>query len=240
MSDTRGPGPRSEPPHPHGPARTRPPARVLVAGVVLVALPVLQLAVERSTSLPLGPSRMLSIAIWLLAWGPVALFALERGGLAPRSRASRLAVALLVTALGLAHLLAFARLLDGPFGPVPGGPLRGPVADWPPPDLSTVRAARYAELEVRPEHPRSLETLVLVHDEALYVAANTPGRKRWPTEVREDGRVRIRVDGRIHERRARFVEDAPEREALLAAMNAKYGFDVSLDGPIWFFRLDAR
>ena len=82
--------------------------------------------------------------------------------------------------------------------------------------------------------------LGLVHGDALYVAANMPSGKRWPGEVRADPRVRIRVGGPVYERRAHWIEEPARARELLAAMNAKYGFDVSLDGEIWFFRLDPR
>ena len=216
------------------------PRRVALSGAILVMAPLLQILVERSVALPVGPSRMLTIALWLFAWVPIALFGLERLGVAPGHAAGRAGIALLVPALGLTHLLVAVRFLDGPFGPVPGGPLAGPVSSETDPDWGSVRGLLYAELEVQPERPRSLETLVLVHDQVLYVAANMPEGKRWPAEVRNDERVRIRVDGPVHERRAHWVEDARDHETLLAAMNAKYGFDVSLGGEIWFFRLDPR
>lgn len=69
------------------------------------------------------------------------------------------------------------------------------VGPQPRPDWLQAAGGKYAELEVFPERPRSLETLYIVDDGALYVAANTPTRKRWPGEVREDGRVRVRVGG---------------------------------------------
>jgi hypothetical protein len=213
---------------------------VLAAPVSCLAAPAIQVAVERSTSLPVGPSRMLTIAVVLVALVPLAWHGLARGLGARPPRAAGVLLAVGVPLLGLVHLLALARFADGPFGPVPGGPLEGPVAGEQRPDWSHAADGRYVELEIRPERPRSLETLVLVHEGDLYVAANLPERKRWPAEVRADPRVRVRVEERVHPRRARWIADPRRRDELLGAMNRKYGFDVSLGGPIWFFRLDPR
>jgi hypothetical protein len=108
-------------------------------------------------------------------------------------------------------------------------------------DWSAAAGLRYAELEVQPDHPRTLETLMLVHEGALYVAANMPEGKRWPRAVRQNAAVRVRLGGNaVYARTARYVASPDDTRALLAAMNAKYGFDVSMNGPIWFFRLDPR
>ncbi len=216
------------------------PPRLLLAGAVLLGAPALQLAAEAATRFPVGPARMATLAVWLVAWVPLVRFGLARADGLPASRAARAGVFALVPLLGLAHVLAGARFSDGPFGPVPGGPLAGPVATEPHPDWSKARTARYAELEVLPDRPRSLETLVLARDGVLYVAANMPRSKRWPGQVLAEPRVRIRVGDRVYERSALRVEGAAHRAALLASMNEKYGFDVSLGGEIWFFALEPR
>ncbi len=216
------------------------PRSARVAGAVLVAAPLGQLVLERSVSLPVGPARMAVIAVMLLALVPLARLGFERAAGVRLGRGARGLLAAIVPALALTHLLACARLADGPFGPVPGGPLQGPVAQEAAPDWSVAADARYAELEVAPARPRSLETLLLVHAGDLYVAANLPEDKRWPAEVRADGRVRIPTAAGLHERRAHRIDAPGTKATLLAAMNAKYGFDVSLGGEIWFFRLDPR
>ena len=214
------------------------PRGVLVGATALVALPLLQRGVEELVTLPLGPSRMLTIVIWCLAWIPIAWHVLGSvGGRAP-SRGAAIVAALIVPVVVLVHVLAFARLGDGPFGPVPGGPFRD-SASAAPADWSHVERLRYAEVEVDRARPRTLETLVLVHDESLYIAANMPEGKRWPRTVRQDGRVRVRVGGdAVHDLSARFVESSDRTDVLQAAMAEKYGFDVSMGGPIWFFVLE--
>lgn len=214
-----------------------------IAGVVVVAAPLLQRAVEISTQLPVGPLRMLTIGVVAIALVPIAKAGLGSAFGRPLPTWLGALSTALVPLLALSHLLACARLGDGPFGPIPGGALRGKVAVGAEPDWSKRRNGRYAELEVGAEHPRSLETIYIVENDSLFVAANTPTGKRWPSEVRAEGRVRIRVGGEaqpVYERRAVFIEDSSHTRQLLASMNEKYGIDASLGGEIWFFRLDPR
>ena len=214
------------------------PRHPTAALAALLLLPVLQRAVEAVVTLPIGPSRMLTLGLWSAAWVPIASFALRRLGGSPLPRVAIAITALIVPLLVLAHVLALARLGDGPFGPVPGGPFRS-AASPAPGDWSSVSALRYAEVEVDAARPRTLETLVLVHDEALFIAANMPEGKRWPRTVRSEGRVRVRLDGEhVHALEARFVDERDRVTVLRDAMAAKYGFDVSMGGPIWFFALE--
>lgn len=141
-----------------------------------------------------------------------------------------------MAALAGAALLGAVRLSGGPFGPVPGGPLRGELGAERHPDWSRMGELRYVALELATG--RSLEMLALRDGGSLFVGANYPEQKRWPHEVRRDPEVVVRVDGTLYPRRAVFVEDRARRRELLRAMNAKYGFDVSLGtGRVWFFRL---
>ena len=207
---------------------------------VWVALPAVQLLVERSVTLPIGPSRMLTIAVCAVALAPIGLALLARLAGGPASRPAWWTAAALVPLLAIAHLLAVSRFADGPFGPVPGGPFDAAAAT-PPADWSAAAGLRYAELEVDPVRPRTLETLVLVDGGALFVAANMPEDKRWPRAVRESGAVRVRLGSdAVYDRTAAYVDSPARTRALLDAMTAKYGFDVSMGGPIWFFRLDPR
>lgn len=215
------------------------PIGVVLGSIALVALPLLQQGVEALVTLPIGPSRMVTIALWCLAWIPIARHVLASMSGHGLSRTTAVVVALVVPLVVLVHVLAFARLGDGPFGPVPGGPFRA-TASAAPPDWSRAERLRYAEVEVDRARPRTLETLVLVDEGSLYIAANMPEGKRWPRTVREDGGVRVRIGGdAVHALTARFVEDHDRIDALTNAMAEKYGFDASMGGPIWFFRLDA-
>ena len=213
-------------------------ARVAVG--LLVGLPLLQALLEASVRLPVGPLRMLTIGLCAAALVPVALLTLARLSGGRLSHSASVAVACVVPLVAIAHLLGLARLADGPFGPVPGGGFRAENA-MAPMDAKAAEGLRYAALEVGAKRPRTLETLVLVDDGAVYVAANMPEGKRWPSEVRNDGDVRIRLDGdAVYARRAEFVSSEEHAAKLLAGMVSKYGFDVSMGGSIWFFRLAPR
>ncbi len=210
-----------------------------IAWIVLLLVPPLQWALERSLAWPVAPSRMLAIALWLAAWGPITAWAAGRAGPRWRSRPLRTPSLVLAPLVGAALLLGVVRLSGGPFGPVPGGRLRGVESAERQPDWRHTDALRYVALELA--SGRSLEMLCVREGPDLYVAANYPETKRWPHEVRRAPDVVVRVDDTLYLRRAVFIDDDARRRALLAAMNAKYGFDVSLGtGRAWFFRLDPR
>ena len=210
-----------------------------IAWILLFVVPPLQWAVERSVAWPVAPSRLLAIALWLAAWGPVAASVAGRAGPRGRSGPARAALLVLAPLVGAALLLGVVRLSGGPFGPIPGGRLRGIESPERQPDWRRTDAVRYVALELA--SGRSLEMLCVRAGSDLYVAANYPETKRWPHEVRREPDVVVRVGRTLHPRRAVFVDDDARRRELLRAMNDKYGFDVSLGtGRVWFFRLDPR
>jgi hypothetical protein len=135
-------------------------------GSVFVALPLLQLLMERIVPLPIGPSRMLTIAVCALALIPVALLALARAAGGPASRVAKWTVVGVVPLLAIAHLLALARCAKGPFSPVPGGAFRAGAKPAPDSRIAA-EGLRYAEFEVDPDRPRTLETRVRVHEDSL-------------------------------------------------------------------------
>jgi len=138
-----------------------------------------------------------------------------------------------------------ARRLDGPLGPLPGGAFRsGQRVSDPAPDWSFVRDLREIEIETDPARPRSVRTWFVVEDGALVVSADflNPG-KRWPFDVLNDPRVRVRLAGRIFERRAVRVDDPGAIARLRLAFARKYA--LAEDGlaartRAWFFRMDPR
>lgn len=146
--------------------------------------------------------------------------------------------AIAVVALGVA---LGARYADGPLGPFPGGPMSGervtePVAEW---GFAAERDT--VELEVNPDAPRSITTWVLGHEGALYIPAGLASRKTWPGQVMADGRVVLRVAGRLYPRQAVRVTDAARLEALGEVLTRKYQLDPEgnfASAETWFFRLD--
>jgi len=145
---------------------------------------------------------------------------------------------------GIAGVIAlFARIMDGPIGPFPGGPLQaGELVTGPDPDWSFAAQVPSIELQVNPAHPLSRTVWVLVDQGELFVPAGMASRKNWPSQAMVDGRVVVRVDGKRYERQATRVTDPVRLDALRSALGRKYGVTPRADGSddTWFFRLGPR
>lgn len=141
-------------------------------------------------------------------------------------------------------LRVVARFSGGPLGVIPGGRLDGPLADQQRPDWAFTRDVQTIQVEVDPQHPLSVTTWVFTLDGELYVAADFFNPfKQWPRRALADPRVRLRIDGRIYERRAVRVTDAALIERLRHAIADKYeirdgGIASKID--VWFFRMEPR
>lgn len=116
----------------------------------------------------------------------------------------------------LVATLLFGAHCGGPVFVLPGGALAGEVVAEPVRDWSHLPNGAYA-LETRPSDPYSVNTNVVVRDGALYI--DPAPERRWAAHIRDDPRVRLRVDGRVHPLLAVRVTDArvledfdPERE----------------------------
>ena len=114
----------------------------------------------------------------------------------PRRRKTALGLGL-VAAAGSVSWWATG-LLDGPWGMLPGGRFDGPGVPCAAADWEAFSAVPEVEVEVWPASPRSVKTWSVVHGGQLYLPADflTPW-KRWPYQVMEDDRLRLRFDGRI-------------------------------------------
>lgn len=135
--------------------------------------------------------------------------------------------------------------LDGPWGMIPGGALSGDVASCTDVDWSAYAAAGEIEVEIQPTSPRSLTTWSVVIGGELFIPADflTPW-KRWPHEVLQNPRVRLRIGGAgVFECNAERVEDADRIQQLRLAIAEKYGLQP--DGraariDVWWFRIVPR
>jgi PhnB protein len=165
-----------------------------------------------------------------------------------RGQPSRLATRATRAALAAAALAAVAwaatGLLDGPWGMIPGGRLRGLALPCEQARWTELSGVREIELEVRPRQPRSVTTWMVVHDGSAFVPADflTPW-KRWPWQVLEDGRVRLRAAGRLYACAARRVGDPDLIAALRRAAARKYGLDpagAAARTEVWWFRIGPR
>ena len=132
---------------------------------------------------------------------------------------------------------------DGPIGPLPGGRLRGAenlcLVDW-----AAVASEREVELEVSPDSPRSVRIWNVVHDGRLFVPGDflTP-LKRWPQQVMDDSRVRVRIAGKLYRCSARRVHDTTLIDSLRRETARKYA--LAPDGwaarsEVWWFELIPR
>jgi len=154
----------------------------------------------------------------------------------------RALIGLLMVVAAAAGLAVAARFHDGPLGPFPGGPMSGEIVREPVTDWSSVLAGTSRlELQVDPAHPRSLTTTYILHDGALYVPSVLAAHKTWPAHVMADGRVVVRVHGRLYERRAVRVTDPAEIRALAREWDPKTPDDLDVGTlSTWYFRLEPR
>ena len=149
-------------------------------------------------------------------------------------------------ALGLATLVLVG---CGPLGPFAGGRLSGElgpakVSSW---DFASGEAR--AQLETRPSDPHSINVWFASSGGALYVPTSMilgptdPRERDWVSHVAADPRVRLRLAGRVFERRMVRVDDPSEFAQARAALETKYELDPDGRDPereVWIFRLDPR
>ena len=113
-----------------------------------------------------------------------------------------------------------------------------PVTDW-----SFTDTVPTVEVETRPEAPHSVTVWCFRSGSSLYVPARNPRSKTWVRNALADDRVRLRIDGRIYERRAVRVTDPDEIEAVLPALLEKYQLeqpDPERRPEVGFFRMEPR
>ena len=146
-------------------------------------------------------------------------------------------------------LLALTACGCGPLGPIPGGGLRGEVVTESVDSWSFTFDHDTVQLETRPADPYSVNVWIIGHEGNLYVptsliaGTDEPSDRQWVQNVLADPDVRVRIDGRLYERRAGRVEDPAELEAVRAKLLAKYEVEKSDDGRevrAWIFRLEPR
>jgi hypothetical protein len=137
--------------------------------------------------------------------------------------------------------LVVAHFHDGPIGPFTGGPFRSGVESPVPSDWSFAAGGRTLELELPPDAGRAVTTWYAVVDGKLYVPCGLAKQKRWPHAVLADGRVRVRIDGKIYALAATRVDDPATLSRVAPEIGAKYG--VPHDGfgtRDWIFALAPR
>lgn len=155
-----------------------------------------------------------------------------------------------VVAIG--GLLLGARFSDGPLAIIAGGPFTsGELITGPEPDWSFVHDTQEVEFQLL-DPARSRTTWIIEHDGKAYIPSGYMttwwGKlwKHWPFEAENDGRILLRVDGKLYERQLVRVESGPLVAPIIAELSRKYagGTEISVDtvssGYLWLFELAPR
>jgi hypothetical protein len=144
-----------------------------------------------------------------------------------------------VLLMGLAVLFGVARFLDGPLGPIPGGPLHGETSTEDPMNWAFAGGEATLELQVG---DRTRTVWFVTYQSVLYVAAAEGERKQWPAEVMKDPRVRLRVAGRNYDRKLVRIDDEAMRQAVGKTFETRYQTTLSPEAKarVWVFRVDPR
>jgi len=144
-----------------------------------------------------------------------------------------------VGVIALLMLVAFAaRYLDGPVGPLPGGPLEAGelqeslISNW-----SFAADEELIEMQLVSQK-RSRTTWILVRGGEAFIPCSLsfPPGKRWHQSALKDGRALLRIRGRRYPVVLERVEDAKLAQALGYVLRAKYGREPLASGGIWYFR----
>jgi len=125
-----------------------------------------------------------------------------------------------------------SRWIYGPLGPIPGPKLTGPVVEEPVEDWSWIDAVKVIQIETNPEDPYSVSTWLTRVGDQIYVFAGSE-ENPWVQNIAEDTRVRIRIEGRIHEFLAVRVLDLEQKRVFLTAMKSKYEHDYGFDAEFY-------
>lgn len=146
-------------------------------------------------------------------------------------------------------LVLGARFVFGPLGPIPGPELSGSLVTGPVVDWSFVDDVKVIQVETDPQQPYSVSTWLTRLEQHIYVFAGDE-TSPWVRNIAEDPRVRIRIEGRIYERRAVRVDDLETLRAFLTRLREKYEDDPAFDPEFWqrvwdsgdlvLFRMDSR
>ena len=124
---------------------------------------------------------------------------------------SIMGIVVLVPLVVLLGIFVAARLHDGPLGGalaiVAAGPFEtGEPYAGPEPDWSFLRDYATVEFQLL-DPPRSRTTWIMEHDNRIFIVSGYMNTwygklwKHWPAEAEADGRILLRVDGRVYERR---------------------------------------
>jgi len=140
--------------------------------------------------------------------------------------------------LTLALAAAFVLACD-PIVMIPGGELAGELQPAPE-NWAFTNEVDTVQLETNPDDPYSVNIWCVATERGLYVAGSKTSQ--WTENVSADGRVRLRVDGKLYELMGTEASADADVEAFVAAAGVKYDFEMEPDQreASILFRLDPR
>lgn len=171
-----------------------------------------------------------------------------------------------LVALAATVFMAIVKRFDGPFGPIPGGPLRaGELIEEPLVDWRSISQVRFGEIETVSTR-KSRVTGLIEYEGSLFIPCDLgfiwrrvspPAKwvmaifwlvKRWHKDVSHDGRVVVRIRGHRYALQAIRVEAPAMIDSLKSEVNEeaqklmgeRLAPRADQDDEIWFFRLDPR
>jgi hypothetical protein len=135
----------------------------------------------------------------------------------------------------VALLFFFARLHDGPLGPIPGGPLE---AGDPAKDVGEI------ELQLASQG-RSRTTWILVFDGKAYVPCSLgfPPGKSWYKEAAKDGTAVLRIQGKRYPVTLTKVDDGVVQQmgdTVRSEVTRKYKNAPPSNAGVWLFEVASR
>lgn len=159
----------------------------------------------------------------------------------------------IVLILGVGSLLIGARFSDGPLAIIAGGAFTsGQLVTTPVPDWSFVHDTQEVEFQLL-EPARSRTTWIIEHEGKAYIPSGYMttwwGKlwKKWPLEAEMDGRILLRIDGKIYERRLVRIDSGPLLAPLTAELSRKYAggateipVEAVTSGYLWLYELAPR
>jgi hypothetical protein len=155
--------------------------------------------------------------------------------------------------VGISGLLVGARFSDGPLAIIAGGEFStGQLVTEPVDDWSFIHDTQEVEFQLL-EPARSRTTWIVEHQGKAYIPSGYMttwwGKiwKKWPLEAEKDGRILLRVDGKIYERQLVRVDAGPVVAPVIAELSRKYAggptaipLEAVTSGYLWLFELAPR
>jgi hypothetical protein len=145
-----------------------------------------------------------------------------------------------------ARCLALVALLGamacGPLGWISGGKLNGELVTAPVSDWSFSDAEQKVQLETRPDQPYSVNVWCVSDGPSLWIVSARGDRSEWAQHLLADGRARVRIAGKLYERKAERVTDSDELARVADLYHKKYGWqrDPAGESSAVLFRFDSR